>query len=145
MLNFSCPQFTGSFPSGCQINSVPESLKMLVACILGLDIKSEAKSQAQLTISQILFFNAPLNSTGEALKRYLCSREPPLPLYRGLKLHSMFRSEQLIKFLNHLGLSVSYNRVLDVVDALAERVAEFGRKENVAIELKMPSFYCLCF
>eukprot|EP00733_Pompholyxophrys_punicea_P000503 Pompholyxophrys_punicea_v1_NODE_142_length_3244_cov_9.803700.p3 type:complete len:111 gc:universal NODE_142_length_3244_cov_9.803700:812-1144(+) len=100
MLHFKSSQFTGSFEANCQTNSVPESLKMLVACVLGLDIKGEAVSQAQLTISQLLFFNASMSNTEDPSNVILVQENLLFfPLYMGLKLHSMFRSEQLIKFL----------------------------------------------
>eukprot|EP00733_Pompholyxophrys_punicea_P001381 Pompholyxophrys_punicea_v1_NODE_671_length_1479_cov_2.714888.p3 type:complete len:119 gc:universal NODE_671_length_1479_cov_2.714888:1073-717(-) len=51
-------------------------------------------------------------------------KEPPLPLYIALKVYSVYRSEKTIDILFKLGLSVSYNRVLDVMDGLAEGVTE---------------------
>ncbi len=46
-------------------------------------------------------------------------REPPLPLYIGLNIHTTIRSKSLITKLYQMGLCVSYDRVLEVEDWLA--------------------------
>eukprot|EP00734_Pompholyxophrys_sp_LG126_P000120 Pompholyxophrys_sp_v1_NODE_11_length_5290_cov_18.520778.p2 type:complete len:299 gc:universal NODE_11_length_5290_cov_18.520778:1265-2161(+) len=85
-------------------------------------------SQAKLTIAQLVLFNT---SKSLPLQRHRLDREPPLPLYVALKVYSLFRSEKLIDFLFKLGLTVSYDRVLDTVDALAERFCRQIEEEKV--------------
>eukprot|EP00733_Pompholyxophrys_punicea_P000332 Pompholyxophrys_punicea_v1_NODE_82_length_3700_cov_3.100110.p1 type:complete len:179 gc:universal NODE_82_length_3700_cov_3.100110:2864-2328(-) len=117
MLNFECLQFNGKF-------EVPKIITMLVAHILTGTVLG---NEAQLTISQILMFN--ISRTSRKLQRHSIAREPPLPV--GIKVYTLFRSQQLIQFLYNLGLSVSYDRVQEIVDSVAEGVAALAQKENV--------------
>ncbi len=58
-------------------------------------------------------------------------REPPLPLYLGLKVHTMTRSKKLVGVLYNLGVSVSYDRVLQVNDALAQAVCKLFEDQKL--------------
>ena len=52
--------FTGSFPSNCQSNSVPTTLKLFLSLLLnGSNAKNHKKveTQASLTIAQLMYFN----------------------------------------------------------------------------------------
>ena len=51
--------------------------------------------------------------------RHSLSREPPLPIYLGLKVHSVNRSKKLIDELCSLGISISYDRVLQLENNIA--------------------------
>lgn len=51
--------------------------------------------------------------------RHSLSREPPLPIYLGLKVHSVNRSKKLIDELCSLGISISYERVLQLENNIA--------------------------
>lgn len=50
--------------------------------------------------------------------------ETPLSLYLGLNVHSLTRSKKLVMELHQLGLSVSYDRVLQVNNELADSVCQ---------------------
>ena len=51
-------------------------------------------------------------------------REPPLPIYIGLNIHQLTRSKKLITQLYHMGISISYDRVLELEDWIATTVCE---------------------
>lgn len=127
--------FAGSFPSDCQRNAVPPSLRSLISMILnGLDIKDQEKSESQpcLTISQTIIFNAKsrVYETKTNMTRHSLSREPPLPLYLGLSLHSLTRSKNLIIKLYQMGLCVSYDRIMEIEEWLAISVSKRFKEDG---------------
>ena len=92
--------FNGKFPSGCQEESVPTTLKTLVSMLLnGADLKDQdsTESQATLTVSQTILFNFKKGVFSSSAKsRHSLDREPPLALYIGMKIHTDTRSKKLI-------------------------------------------------
>jgi len=130
LLNQIPNQFSGSFQAKCQEQSVPQSLKTLVEMILsGPEIPTESEtvteSQAALTISQLLKFNTSVRRRKHSSGTYNSrKRECPLPMYIGLVLHAETRRRGLIDKLNHLGLSISYNRVLEISTQLGNHVCD---------------------
>ena len=122
--------FNASFPQGCQKESLPTTLKWLVTMLLrGADIldQDSADSQVCLTVAQTIFFNCKKTTkkkTSTGKSRHSLGYEPPLPLYIGLNVHTQTRSKQLILQLHELGLSVSYDRILQLENQLATAVCE---------------------
>ena len=60
IFNHDSFRFCGSFPSKCQENSIPSSLKSLISLVLnGLNLKNQDhhESQAALSIGQAIYFN----------------------------------------------------------------------------------------
>ncbi len=114
--------FQGSFEPDCQSKSVPESLNALVRMILeGSSIKNQASisaresNQATLTIAQLIKFNCVKSrKQNSSFVRHQNSMETPLPLYIGAMLHTRTRKKGLLDKLFDLGISVSYDRVLNV-------------------------------
>jgi len=51
--------------------------------------------------------------------------EQPLPLYLGLKIHTQTRSKKLVSEMYHLGISVSYNRILEFENQIAPSLCNF--------------------
>ena len=79
----------------------------------GIDLKDNdcTDSQRVLTVSQTILFNYNTKPTSSAIKfrhSIRTNREPPLPLFIGLKVHTETRSKKMIMHLYDLGLSVSY-------------------------------------
>ena len=60
-----------------------------------------------------------------------------MPLYLGLNVHTQTRSEKLITELHELGLSVSYNRVLQLENQIAFTVCEDFRKKGVVCPIQL--------
>ena len=59
------------------------------------------------------------NASDSKNNRHTPSREPPLPLYRGLKLRSVTWSKKLVDHLNNIGINVSYSRVTQMESNIA--------------------------
>ncbi|KAJ7381361.1 hypothetical protein OS493_001489 [Desmophyllum pertusum] len=60
------------------------------------------------------------SKTGQT--RHTKAREPPLPLYIGFNVHAMTRSRTLIAKLYQMGISVSYQRIMDMLaTSISER------------------------
>ena len=128
IFHFHSFHFNGSFPPGCQQESVPVNLKYLVSMLLnGPNTKDQdsADSQACLTLSQMILFNCKKRSTTASESRHSLDLEPPLPLYIGINVHTQTRSKALVTQLCQLGLSVSYDRILQIENQLATAVCRF--------------------
>ena len=84
------------------------------------------------TISQLLLHNAKKQTrVAKTSYRHSYQREPPVPLYVGLSLHTQTRSKKLVDSFEKLGLSISYDRVLQLENLLAENVCEQFKLEGI--------------
>ena len=63
--------------------------------------------------------------------RHSPEREPPLPLYIGLNLHSQTRRKTLVDNMAKLGISVSYDRVCQVENNLAVSVCQQSNDDGI--------------
>lgn len=127
----SAKEFNGNFSHDCQGSSVPHSLLALVSMIHeGPSIKDQTRqvsSSSALSVSQIIAFNTVKYKRDKATSstiRHSRTQETPLPIYLGLLLHAHTRKKELIDKLSHLGLSVSYDRVLRISSDLANGVCK---------------------
>ena len=128
---FDCDsfRFSGTFPPKYQENSVPTVLKNFLSMLLnGPHVRNQDddESQACLTISQLVCFNVKSKRSSAESSRHFKDRETPLPLYIGLNIHSQTRSKKLLNRLHRLGISISYNCVIELENCLAS-----GGKESV--------------
>ena len=137
MLQSKCT-FNGSFEPNCQIESIPTTLLSLVNMILcrpsiQTQASSDAKSQAGLSIAQLLQFNSFVRRREGDVKqeRHNKAREMPLPIYIGLTLHAKTRSRDLVEKLHDLGLSVSYDRVLAISTDLGNSICHQYHQDDV--------------
>ena len=86
--------FNGSFPSNCQEESLPISLKSLVSMLLrGADLinQDSPDSQASLSISQAILFNCKKLKKKDSVAKVrhsILHETPLLPLYIGLNVHT---------------------------------------------------------
>ncbi len=141
IFSFNGFNFNASFPQACQKGSLPMTLKLLVTMLLrGADIvdQDSSDSQACLSVAQTILFNCKKKATTTAKKRTSTGKsrhsleyEPPLPLYIGLNVHTQTRSKKLIMELHALGLSVSYDRILQLENQLATAVTEDIVKKGI--------------
>uniref|UniRef100_A0A1X7TUM9 Uncharacterized protein n=1 Tax=Amphimedon queenslandica TaxID=400682 RepID=A0A1X7TUM9_AMPQE len=98
--------FNYSFHDDCQSECVPHSLKLLTNMIItGGDIQDQNKGYSQ--------FGTPLS------------------LYLGLSVHTLTRSKKLVMEMLQLGLSVSYDRVLQVNNELADSICQDFNSKGV--------------
>ena len=63
--------------------------------------------------------------------RHNRSREPPLPIHISLDVHSRSRSKTLINDLHDLGLSISYDRGMELEEWMAQAVSERYEEDGV--------------
>ncbi|KAK1891518.1 putative translation initiation factor IF-2 [Dissostichus eleginoides] len=100
--------------------------------LVGADLKdqSSADSQGCLSVSQTILFNCKKRAlTGKS--RHSLDYKPPLPLYMGLSVHMQTRSKKLIGQLYELGISVSFDRVVEMENQLATATCENIAKNGV--------------
>ena len=120
--------FTGSLDEDCQQQSVPMIHE-------GASIKAQSNrsgmTQATLSTGQLLQYNTSnrrlVESTG---CHHTKVRETPLPIYVGLTVYGKTRKRHLMDTLFQLGLSISYHRVMDISNALGNRVCEQYSRER---------------
>jgi hypothetical protein len=129
-------EFTGSFSGNCQREAVPQSLLSLVNMILSGPGNGTCDSKAAVSISQLITFNAVKQTRkcepGQTISvKHATSQETPLPIYLGLKLHSVTRKRKLIDKCFDLGLCISYNRVIQLSCKLANRVCDKYNAEQL--------------
>ena len=122
-------QFDGTFSASCQVRDLPQSLQTLVAMLCdGASITEQSlakQNQAQLSICQLIVFNSFLRRKKQTLvTRHIKSRELPLPMYLGIFLHNKTRKRELVDRLYELGLSVSYDRVLEISTDLGTKICK---------------------
>lgn len=136
-------KFDGTFPENCQEDAVPSSLIALVGMILdGTNIANrndEKARQATVSVAQLLQFNSQLRRrpTSSNSAYHIKDRETPLPIYLGLMVHGQTRKRELVDTLFSLGLSISYDTVLDISKCLATSACEQYKADDVVCPLTL--------
>ena len=115
-------KFNGSFSNSSQVQSVPKTILALTSALIdGEMTSSNHPSQEALSVAQIIISQMRRPSKQKArLKKptrrwHNLKQETALLQYIGFKIFYTSRSCQLIKDLFHVGLSVSYDRVLELI------------------------------
>jgi hypothetical protein len=134
-------KYSGTFHENCQENSVPQSLRYVIGMLMSggamfqenaSQKSDEAENQAVLSISQLIRFNSIVRRRKNSSAVYHSrERETPLPTYIGLLLHAETRKRGLIDKMSSLGLSISYNRVLEISTEMGNMVGARFREEQV--------------
>ena len=65
--------------------------------------------------------------------RHTLEREPPLPIYIGMNVHTLTRSKKLIHQLFQVGLSISYDRIRETEDWIATSACERFEDDGVVV------------
>ncbi|KAK4305062.1 hypothetical protein Pmani_023027 [Petrolisthes manimaculis] len=127
------PNFTDNIPENGEA-VVPPSLITLVAMLLyGANITEQllmTKTQALLSICQLLLYNSSYRSEKQTQTSQVKSCEPVLPLYLGILLHKNTQKRDLVKKFFDLGLSVSYDRVLEISTEKRAKICSYYEKLN---------------
>ena len=128
-------QFNGTFSTSCQVRYLPQSLQTLVGMLCdGASITEQSlatQNQAQLSTCQLIVFNSLLRPKKRTPNtRHNKSREPPLPVYLGIFLHNKTRKWELVDTMHELGLSVSYDRVLEISTDLSTKICKYYASLN---------------
>ena len=130
MLEHKC-EFTGELTEESQKEAVPSSLLEFVSVLQnGRNIESQLESdvtQADVAIAQLLQYNCRKSQTSS----YSKSREPPFPIYIGLLVYAKTRKRHLIELLHKYGLSISYDRVIEITKDLGTAVVSRAEDEGV--------------
>ena len=136
--------FNGSFTSSCLSEPVAKPLLTLLDVLLqgssSIEEKGEedqaninARTRVACTISQLICSNAAKQSSNASTLYQMKERETPFPLYIGLKLHASDRQKGTINTFHSFGMSVSYDRVMDVRRGLALAVSRQFAKDGVVV------------
>lgn len=138
--------FNGTFDANCQRLAVPDLLLALVNMILeGPNFKAtcDEDKSAGVVLSQLLIYNSvkrQRNTQPDAMcttTRHSKIRETPLPIYLGLLVHAETRKKTLVDKLYRLGLSVSYDRVMQISADLGNSVCAQFEEEGVVCPSKL--------
>jgi len=126
MLNHKS-KFNGNFNEQCIDDSVPPMLQQFVSMIEhGADIKSQLRfgaSKTDLAMAQLLQYNCYGRCRNEkATQRHSKDRETPFPVYIGMAVYARTRKRHLVEMLHDNGISISYDRVLEISAQLGEAV-----------------------
>ena len=99
---------------------------------------SSAMPQPVLTISQLLMYNSLVRrrkNQATSTIRHNQERETPLPIYLGVMVHTKTRKCELVDTLHELGLSVSYDRVMDISTELGNKICSHYQREKLSVLL----------
>ena len=93
----------------------------------GASIKTQSsnivENQAALIVSQLVRFNSVVRRRKDSQAIYHTKdRETTLPTYLGLLVHAETMKKGLVDKLCDLGLSISYNRVLEISSEMGHTV-----------------------
>ena len=99
---------------------------------------------AALAIAQMLKFNCIKHNrehptTGLVTARHSAAQETPVPTYVGMMLHAHTRKRELVDRLSHLGMSISYTRVLELSAQMGNSACQQFHREQVVCHPKMRS------
>lgn len=123
------------------MQSVPKELLTLTNMILhGPDIESQSDgmSQASMSIARLLLFNSSVKrrSNSKQMKHSL-DRESRLPIFVGLTVHAKTHRRDLVDILFQLGISVSYDRVMDIIAGMGNQVCQHYLEKNVVCPINL--------
>jgi hypothetical protein len=119
--------FDGTFSSDSLKRSSPTDLEHLVKMILeGPDMSTldepTGRSNAVQTICQLVTYNSVKTLGSKNNIRHNAERETPLPIYNAFKSYVKTRKKDLIDQHHKLGLSISYDRTMQIASNIANSV-----------------------
>jgi len=120
-------KFDFTLSDDCLEKAIPPSLLEFVCMIEhGADIKSQLKcgaSKSDLALAQLLQYNcSDKYKEGVKVHRHSKDRETPFAVYVGLSVFAKTRKRKLVDMLFENGISISYDRVLQISAQLGEAV-----------------------
>ena len=122
--------FDGNVTDESQTKSVPNHLIKLLSMVLeggnyDREISPTLKSIC-VNISQLIRFNTVRQVRGKevAIFRHSTRNEPPFPVLLALMIHAATRKKKLVDWFAEAGMSVSYDRLLDIRGGICEKICE---------------------
>ena len=118
--------FTRTFSTNCQKNSVPKELLSLISSFIGRTDHTSNLNQVTLTCAQLIVSNYKPNNTGteDKMRCHSQKRQTLVFLYNALNLYGRLRSKCIITNHFHMGLSVTYLRILKITKQTADAMLE---------------------
>ena len=124
--------FQGTFDWNFQETSTPAPLVSLCSLLIdGADPREKSVSQAAKTVAQLIMYSYRKKSGNAINRRHNKERETPAPVYIGLKLYATVRAKTLIQKLFVLGISISYDRCVDICNDIATSLLEKYDRDGV--------------
>ena len=129
--------FNGCFLEDCLDKFVPQSIKSFIDQVLQGNIINDSHrglEQATLTIGQLLIHNSVkrVRQNKEIIKhRRSTDRESPLGIYLRILIHAKTRKKAVVERFYNFGVSISYDRVMDLSTKMGNRVLKHFEKENL--------------
>lgn len=128
--------FNGTFHDNCIADSAPPLLLQFVCMIEhGANIKSQLRfgaSKTDLTMTQLLQYNCYAKyKEGAKTFRHSKDRETPFPVFLGMSTYAKTRKKLLVDMLHEHGLSISYDRVLEISAQLGDAAVRRYNEEGV--------------
>ena len=135
------------FPVTCQEESVPSQLFALVSMVMEGPSNQDQMADstpAALAIAQMLKFNSKKynrmhGTIASVTVRHTAAQETPVPTYTEMMLHAHTRKRELVGKLSHLGMSISYDCVLQLSAQIGNSVYQQFHREQVVCSPKMRS------
>ena len=126
------------FQERCQEESVPSLLLGLMSMVLeSPSIKDQMAdtTPAALAVAHILMFNSikhkRTRGTSSISVRHNIAQETPVPTYNGMLLHAHTCKRVLLDRLSYLGISISYDHVLQLSTQMGKSVCQQFHREQV--------------
>ena len=143
-------KFEGHFQQDYVNNCVPNQLiHFFESCLTGIKVGSEdlKPSKEEHTLAQLCQFNCHQSYKKDALfHRHSPQKETAFPVYLGLSVYSKYRKEALVDLLFDHGLSISYDRVLEISNSFGESVIQTYERNGVIcpLNLKKGNIHNIC-
>ena len=139
------PPFTGSFQPGCEDAAIPQCLLQFFTHLLeGQSGKQsiinpcKSRHRAAISLCQLVQFNSLKYSYISDSSRHCTDRETPLSLYIAMKLYQSTRSKKLVREFNELGLCISYDRLISILNTIETTALETYANEDIVFPLTLP-------
>lgn len=127
--------FVGTFHKHCEEQSVPAILQQFIHQLL---VTGDAIcNQATLTVSQVMSHNSFISKRKGVIQHDNSKKEPPLPMHLRLAVHAKTRIRDLVGKLHHLGLSIPYEKMLNISTRLAQRTCDQFEQDRVVCPVNM--------
>ena len=129
-------RFYGTFCEGFIKDAIPSILLQFVGMVEhSADIKSQLRfgtSKTDQAIAQLLQYNCYSRyKEGAATHRHPKDRETPFPVYIGMSVYAKTRKRGLVEMLHKHGMSISYDRVLEISAQLGDATVSKYVEEGV--------------
>ncbi len=118
------------------------SLTLVSMVLNGPNIQDQSNlsgiPQSVLTITQLLMYHCSIRrreASSLSMPKHSQERETPLPIFLGTLIHSKTRKRELVDYMFELGLSISYDRVLEISTLLGNRICNLYNSQGVVCPL----------